>query len=74
MTARVDDANCPPGVKTVSLRDTVSQDVTMPGFSAAADAEYPAPKSDAAVHDTLLQAVRLAIARNLTRARIAEAA
>ena len=46
----------------------------MPGFSDAADAEYPAAKSDTAVHDTLLQAVRLAIARNLTRARIAEAA
>lgn len=46
----------------------------MPGLPAAADAEYPAPKSDAAVHETLNQAVRLAIARNLARAHIAEAA
>ena len=47
----------------------------MSGFSAAAaDAEYPNPKPDAVVSETLLQAVRLAIARNLTRAHIAEAA
>jgi hypothetical protein len=46
----------------------------MPGNTKGAEAEYPSPKTDAAVQETLLQAVRLAIARNLTRAHIAEAA
>ena len=40
----------------------------------AADAEYPIPKSNAAVDGTLHQAVRFALARNLARAHIAEAA
>ena len=52
----------------------LAQEVSMAGYAKGAEAEYPSPKTDAAVHETLLQAVRLAIARNLTRAHIAEAA
>ena len=50
------------------------QEATAPGFYSEENCAYGSPTVDRAVAETQLQALRLALGRNLARAHIAEAA